>query len=158
MTTLPPVSPTQGRDSKHTILFAERLRAIADISQEETGDNGIKRGIREGKRKRVGSGPIHRGAPSTFLQHPQCEIGSYHLGGGMHTMGGTGQVASSRADIEQPRAREQIRPAHHFIAPAGILPEGHDAVQQVIVRRDASEQRADAAGMVGRMDYACAEL
>ncbi len=63
-------------------------------------------------------------------------------------MGGTGQIASSRADIQQPRTREQIRAAHHFISPAGILPEGHDAVQQAIVRRDASEQCAYAAGMV----------
>ena len=52
-------------------------------------------------------------------------------------MGGIGQVASSRADIEQPRAREQIRPAHYFIAPAGILPEGHETIQQIVVRCDA---------------------
>src|SRR5690606_22250543 len=92
---------------------------------------------------------VRAGALLPDAHHRQREVRRDHAQAGDLPPRLKRDIPRASGDIEQPATARQARLLHDEAPPALVLPEGHQAVHQVIARGDLPEHRLDGAPMLG---------
>ena len=130
---------------EHPPQLVEPALEVGDVADAEADRGGVERAVLEGQLEEIALHPLDRRLlPPRALQHPGREVEPDHLAGA-RLAGRDREVARAAAAVEDAIAgRDDL--AHGQAAPALVEPDRHDAVHQVVDRRDPVEHAADAFG------------
>ena len=136
---------------EHPQLLTQGLRHINHVAHQKAGDHGVESALRKGEVEGIGDGPgvggqgvCGQGARFANTQHLEGEIGFHGAGSGILPKGLEPQVTGAAPQIQQETPlRGQGSPSDDLPPPTAVLPEGHQAVHQVVFPRDAGEHPLD---------------
>ncbi len=132
---------------KDSVLFFQHAFDIDDITEHESRDNSSKTFIGKGELADIGNDPGDIGVVITFL--PKTDHLGREINGDDFRLGGTaqdleGEFAGSGPYIECAAMFIEFQALDGLPAPAPVLTQGYDAIDQVISRGQACEHLADA--------------
>lgn len=130
-----------------SVLFFQHAFDIDDIAEHESRHNSIKAFIGKGELADIGNDPGDIGVVIAFLSktdHLGCEVNGndFRLGGTAQDL--EGEFTGAGPNIECAAMYIEIQVLDGLPAPASVLAQGYDAVDQVVSRGQACEHLADA--------------